>query len=242
MLEKEEFGSKELEMFVEDLKSTHGKNLAAVILYGSATTGEFKRGVSDYDLIIALHKITPEDLLLAHAAVREWQKLGHRPPAYFTVSELITSSDVFPIELYQMKKSRVVLFGDDILADVEVSDKNLRHQIEYELRGKLIRLRKLYVSAYGSAERLSELMVRSVSSFITLLRASLILLGIDPPVKKRDVVEIASKHLQINKEPFLKILEMRDREKEYDDVLLNQLFAAYMKEIESFVMQIDKMD
>lgn len=239
MLEK-----KDLRDFVEDLKDTHGENLAAVILYGSAATGEFKEGVSDYDLLVVLNKITPEDLRLAHASIREWQKLGHRPPAYFTVNELKTSSDVFPIEFHQMEKGYVVLFGKDILADVEVSDKNLRHQIEYELRSKLIRLRRLYISVCNSKEQLSELMIRSLSSFVTLFRASLILLKLDPPVKKEEVIRTVAKHLQIKEEPFLKILEMREDKLRLnlDEISLNSLFADYICEIESFITKIDTFE
>ena len=62
--------------FVEDLRSTHRDNLASVVLYGAAAAGDQIRLRSDYNLLVALHRITAEDLRSAQAPMREWQRLG----------------------------------------------------------------------------------------------------------------------------------------------------------------------
>src|SRR3712207_5077766 len=121
---------------VGDLKATHGDNLASVVLYGSAAAGDFVQTQSDYNILIALHRIKPEDLKQAQAPAREWQRLGHPMPVYFTAGELREAADVFPIEFRQMARARVVLYGLDPFESLRLSDKNLRHQTEYELRGK----------------------------------------------------------------------------------------------------------
>ena len=51
-----------LNSLVSDLRSTHGDNLASVVLYGSAAAGDYVELRSDYNLLIALNRITPEDL------------------------------------------------------------------------------------------------------------------------------------------------------------------------------------
>ena len=73
---------------IGDLRATHGDNLASVVLYGSAAAGDHIELRSDYNLLIALNRITPEDLRLAQAPMREWQRLGHPLPVYFTAEEL----------------------------------------------------------------------------------------------------------------------------------------------------------
>src|SRR5918912_411863 len=93
---------------IGDLRSTHGDNLASVVLYGSAAAGDHIELRSDYNLLIALHRISPEDLRLAQAPMREWQRLGHPLPVYFTVEELSDAGDVFPIEFQQMSRARLV--------------------------------------------------------------------------------------------------------------------------------------
>src|SRR5688572_1638517 len=139
---------------IGDLKSTHGDNLASVVLYGSAASGDSIELRSDYNLLIALNRITPSDLRLAQAPMREWQRLGHPLPVYFTVEELQDAADVFPIEFLHMEKARRVLYGQDPFERLDVPTTHLRHQLEYELRSKLIQLRRLYIPASVSAEKL----------------------------------------------------------------------------------------
>src|SRR5689334_24888414 len=150
---------------VEDLRATHGTNLASVVLYGSAAAGDHIELRSDYNILIALNRITPEDLRQSQAPAREWQRLGHPLPVYFTFAELRDAADVFPIEFRRMERARVVLYGRDPFETLLLSDENLRHQTEYELRSKLIQLRRLYIPASGSATRLRDLMADSLSSF-----------------------------------------------------------------------------
>lgn len=157
-----------LNSLINDLRATHGDNLASVVLYGSAAAGDHHELRSDYNLLIALNRITPEDLRQAQAPMREWRRLGHPLPVYFTVEELSDAADVFPIEFHQMAKARVVLFGRDPFEYVKLSDAHLRHQTEYELRSKLIQLRRLYIPASASIEKLCDLMSDSLASFAAL--------------------------------------------------------------------------
>jgi predicted nucleotidyltransferase len=230
----------ELELFVEDLTKAHGENLVSIILYGSAATRDFQTHFSDYNLLVVLREITPKDLMDAHVAAREWRKIGHQIPAYFTASEIKEAADVFPIEYYQMKKAHVVLFGEDILKEVSISDQNLRHQIEYELRGKLLRLRKLYIPSCTSSERLTELMVRSLSNFIALFHATLLLHKIDLPQTKLVVINAMAHNFKIDPQPFMKILEIRDKGTAINEKEANELFTKYIAEIEKVIELVDK--
>ena len=229
--------------FIDDLRATHGKNLASVILYGSAATGDFIRNRSDYNLLIALHKITPKDLRNAHASVREWHKLGHPIPVYFTVGELQNAADVFPIEFHEMERARKVLYGRDVLADLKISDSYLRHQAEYELRSKLILLRRQYIPASESVEGLKNLMAESLSSFATLFSAVLMLSGIDPPVKKHEVVARLVERHGLDGATFEKIFNLREKNfaATLDELAANRLFADYMEQIERVIDVVDQV-
>ncbi len=229
--------------FIDDLRSTHGKNLASVILYGSAATGDFIPQHSDYNILIALHKISPRDLRNAHASIREWHKLGHPVPIYFTVSELKNAADVFPIEFHQMEAARKVLYGQDVLADLEISDEYLRHQIEYELRSKLILLRRQYIPASESVDGMKNLMAESLSSFAALFRAVLLLSGIEPPTKKHEIVALTVETHGLNGAVFEKIFNIRENNfaEQLDDGSANALFADYMEQVERVIDAVDKV-
>ena len=229
---------------IGDLRATHGENLASVVLYGSAATGEYAELRSDYNVLIALHRITPEDLRLAQAPVREWRRLGHPTPVYFTLAELRDAADVFPIEFHQMERARLVLHGPDPFESIRISDANLRHQTEYELRSKLLQLRRLYIPASASAERLQGLMSDSLTSFATLFAPVLLLRGEQPPVLKRDVVRATAQLLGLDGGVFDRVFELRaegdggslgEREAE-------ELFAAYLGQIERVIEAVDRIE
>jgi predicted nucleotidyltransferase len=232
-----------LNHLIEDLRASHGENLTSVVLYGSAAAGDHVELRSDYNLLIALNQITPEDLRNAQAPMREWQRLGHPLPVYFTVEELSDAADVFPIEFHQMANARIVLYGKDPFEFVRLSDGNLRHQAEYELRSKLIQLRRLYIPASVSVEKLCDLMSDSLASFAALFRAVLLLHGKGAPVAKPDCVRATTQLLQLDAEPFTKIFEFRatgtipSTEKEANDI-----FASYMVQIERVIEAVDQLN
>jgi hypothetical protein len=229
---------------VGDLKATHGDNLASVVLYGSAASGDFVQLESDYNILIALHRITPEDLRLAQAAMREWQRLGHPLPVYFTLAELSDAADVFPIEFHQMERARVVLYGSDPFETLRISDANLRHQAEYELRSKLIQLRRLYIPASVSAGRLQDLMSDSLSSFATLFAPVLMLHGEQPPVLKREIVRATVRLLGLDAGVFERVFELRESgdAASLGDREANELFAAYMEQVERVIAAVDRLE
>jgi len=227
--------------FIDDVRSTHGKNLAAVILYGSAAAGDFIPKHSDYNILIALNKITPNDLSQAHACIREWHRMGHPVPVYFTVSELQNAADVFPIEFHQMATAHKVLYGTDVIADLRISDEFLRHQTEYELRSKLIQLRRHFIPASATIEGLETLMSESLASFSALFRAVLLLHGGEPPVKKHDIVNMTVKKLGLDQATFERIFALREEKAEHKLSAKEAiaLFGDYMDQIEKVIDSVD---
>lgn len=229
------------EAFIDDLRSTHGKNLAAVILYGSAAAGDFIPHRSDLNLLVALEKIAPKDLQNAHACVREWVKTGHPIPVYFTVSELQNAADVFPIEFHQMEDARKVLYGKDVLEGVVISDSFLRHQAEYELRSKLLLLRRSYIAVSESAEGLAHLMSESLASFSSIFRAVLMLQGVPASPRKHEITKTLVKTLGLDGAVFDQIFAFREHKPgpEFDVVAANELFAEYLEQIETVIGAVD---
>lgn len=229
--------------FVDDLRQTHGDNLVSVILYGSAAAGDFLPHESDYNILVVLEKIAPIDLRDAHACMREWNRLGHPVPVYFTAGEMENAGDVFPIEFHFMENARVVLYGRDVLADVVISDKYLRHQTEFELRSNLLRLRRRYIHSSTSAEALGELMADSLTSFAADFRAVLLMIGKVPPIKKQDIVRETVRELALRAEPFEKIFDIRENSgtPEMDKTVANELFAEYLLEIEKVISAVDRI-
>ncbi|MBA2503301.1 MAG: hypothetical protein H0V27_10510 [Pyrinomonadaceae bacterium] len=228
--------------FVNDLRATHGDNLASVVLYGSSAVGNDIELQPDYNLLIALQRITPEDLRLSQAPVREWQRLGHPLPIYFTVEELRDAADVFPIEFHNMERARLVLHGVDPFAQLKFSDVNLRHQTEYELRSKLIQLRRLYIPASTSIEKLCDLMMGSLTTFAGLFAPVLMLHNRKPPRAKSDCVRETIRLLKLDAEPFERIFALRATDTQPSSVVeANELFTIYLAQVERVIEAVDEM-
>jgi hypothetical protein len=232
-----------LNQLVDDLRTAHGENLASVVLYGSAAAGDQVELRSDHNLLIGLNRITTADLHAAEKAMRAWQKLGQQIPVYFTMAELQDAADVFPIEFLQMERARKILYGRDPFEFVQISQANLRHQTEYELRIKLIRLRRLYIPASSSVEKLSALMSDSLASFAALFRAVLILMGQEPPIAKEDSVRALVRSLSLDATPFESIFALRaGTGSKLTEAEANNLFSAYMTQIERVVEAVDRLE
>lgn len=235
--------SKGLDRLVEDLRAAHGDNLASIVLYGSVAAGEQVDVRSDHNLLIALDRIASDDLRVSQPAIRDWLKLGQPMPVYFTVEELKRAADVFPIEFMQMEKARKVLYGRDPFEFLEISPANLRHQTEYELRTKLIQLRRLCIPASDSAEKLIALMTDSLASFAALFRAVLILHGQEPPINKPDSVRATVRLLGLDEGPFEKILELRTKTSTtMTTAEANHLFSGYLAQIERVIQAVDQIE
>jgi hypothetical protein len=232
-----------LKGLVADLCGAHGENLASIVLYGSVAAGDHVELRSDHNLLIVFHRITSEDLRLSHATIRDWLSLGQPMPVYFTVEELKRAADVFPIEFLQMEQARKILHGRDPFEFVDISQANLRHQTEYELRTKLTQLRRLYIPASTSVEKLSALMSDSLASFAALFRAVLILHGQEPPVGKADSVRATVHLLGLEGSPFEQIFELRSKTgSTLTETKANTLFSAYMAQIERVIEAVDRLE
>jgi hypothetical protein len=232
-----------LNRLVDDLRSAYGENLASIVLYGSVAAGDHLELRSDHNLLIALKRITLEDLRLSQTTMRNWHKLGQPMPVFFTLEELQRAADVFPIEFLQMEKARKVLYGSDPFDLVDISQANLRHQTEYELRTKLIQLRRLYIPASISVEKLSALMSDSLASFAALFRAVLILHGQEPPVGKPESVRATARLLGLEESPFERIFALRAKtESQLTEAEANSLFAAYLTQIERVIEAVDQLE
>jgi len=233
--------SKALDRLVENLRAAHGDNLASIVLYGSVAAGDDVDRTSDHNLLIALNRIRADDLRLSQNALRDWNRLGEPMPVYFTVEELSRAADVFPIEFMQMEKARQVLFGRDPFEFVEISPANLRHQTEYELRTKLLQLRRLYIPASTSVEKLLALMSDSLASFAALFRAVLIMNGHEPPVGTADSVRATVRLYELEAFPFEEILKLRSKTTaRMSEAEAHEVFSAYMAQIERVIQAVDR--
>lgn len=178
--------------FARDVEAALGGRLGALLLYGSAARGtHVSRGAGLNTLLVC--DVVDEALFGAlEPVVRTWTRAGHPAPLIFTEQELQDSSDAFAIEYEEIRQSHRLLAGRDPWPGITVRREDLRRQLEFELMGKLVRLRQAYAASRSDAKRLTEIVVGSASAFFTMLRSMLRLSGRPVPVEADDVVREAA--------------------------------------------------
>lgn len=181
----------------------------SAILYGSAARGDYFPGWSDINLLLVTDALGPQILRGLGRAVGEWRKTSIEPPLLITRSEWARASDVFPIEITDMRAARRVLRGQDPLAGLEVSPADLRAELERELRGKLLRLRQGYAARSGDESALGDLAARSASTVLVLLRGILTLQGRPVPSDPLQVASATAAIMGIEGEAFLGVVRHR---------------------------------
>lgn len=230
----------ELKELIDKLSSAHGSNLKSIVLYGHAVQGEQLDEDAPKKVLIILEQITPVSLKEGQAVAEWWRKEGNPLPVYFTQEEIEDSSDVFPIEFIDMSRVRHVLYGQDPFDDLQIHTQNLRHQLEYELRGKLIRLRSLYIPASHNPNRLAKLMADSLDSFIILFRHVLELSGVEAPTEKNATLIRIADELKLDKKVFARISEYLADEEVWLESETNETFGAYLKLLQEVVEAVDE--
>jgi hypothetical protein len=232
--------AEELNELRDKLTEAHAENLKSVVLYGSAVAGRQLDDEGIKKVLVVLDRITPGDLKAAHDVAEWWRSVGNPVPVYFTTVEMADSSDVFPIEFIDMSQVRHVIYGKDPFDGLEVKTQNLRHQLEYELRAKLLRLRRLYIPASRNADHLARLMAESLDNFAVLFRHVLLMLGKEAPFNKRDCVMMLGDALQLDKLVLQRIFEYAPDQEVWLESETNETFGKYLAQIEKVIDVVDK--
>lgn len=227
------------EKLVEELKQACPAGLKSVVLYGSAAAGDHAGKRSDYNVLVVTENLGLDTLDALSKTATRWAQAGNPAPLLFTEERLAQATDVFPVELLDIRECHKVLHGDDPVVDLAIDTRNLRLQIEHELRGKLIQLRQHYLLTGGKPKAVADLMAGSLSTFLVLFRASLRLFEETVPQKKLDALEKLATHLEFDVSLFKTVQQLKDGTIKAKDVAVVELFGNYLKTIECVIDAVD---
>jgi predicted nucleotidyltransferase len=194
--------------FVTELRGAVDTRLRAAALFGSAARDEWIEGISDVNVLVLFDRLDVALLARAAPAVRQALEAGVTP-LVMEMDEWSRATDVFAIELADMRDAHVPLFGDDPCADPVLDPATLRLQAERELRARLLHLHAGMLVAAEDAERLGQLLALALPSFVTYMRAALRLAELTVPVDSRAVIEDACALVGADAAPFITVLDAR---------------------------------
>lgn len=217
-----------------------GENLQAIVLYGSAVTGEYRKNHSDLNVLCILHSTSTVDLDHLHEPLAWWKRKGFPIPQVFTEVELRASADIFAIELLDMKGNHRMIFGDDFFPSLDVPTKLHKLQVERELRTNLVRLRQGILAVPPKDRVLVSLMDAALSAFITLFRHALLAFGEQPTTSKRHVVRRAAEIANASPDAFFAILDVHEGKRKASDVDAQETLRGYTELVERMTNETDR--
>jgi len=227
--------------FVERIGAAAGTNLVSVVLYGSAAEGEFHPDYSDLNLMCVLRDVSLASLTKTANVISWWRGKRYHPPLVLTAQELNASANIFSIEFNDMKQRYRVVYGEDLLRDLDVPMALHRAQLEYELREKLLLLRQHLWLAGAEEKQLWEVMLHSLTSFTTLFRHVLLEMGEMGRKHSREAVAELSKRLSFDDSAFLQLLDIRARKNDRDKLRAGEVASRYLDAITTVAAAVHGM-
>ncbi len=226
--------------FTADYQAAFGQELLSIVLYGSGARGEYRRKRSDINFLIVLSENGIKELSKAVPLVKKWRRRNVSTPLFMTPEYIAGSLDSFPMEFLALKQHHRVVYGQDPLEQLEIDRKLLRLQCEREAKGKLLHLREAYLQAQGSKLHLRTLIDRSLTAFVPLFEALLVLKGLEVPSRKSEIITKGAEAFGLDPEVFARLLRLWNGER-MGRKDIDRLTQQYIWEIRRLALQIDQL-
>ncbi len=218
-----------LEEYRAETEKVFGEDLVSLTVYGSHAAGE-PRPEAEVSVLVVVREIRKETLSAFRNIAHRFARRGIPPPPIFTESFLKESVDVFPLEFLGMRSQRRVIAGKDVVADLDITTENLRHQVEFELKGKLLSLRRIYMGTFGNKEFLGVLK-DTVGPVVSAARGLLLLADGKAPHGKPEIVEEIEKRFGVPL-PSIKEALAAKRGAKIPPGKTEDLFLGYLEDVD----------
>lgn len=224
-----------------DYKNIFGDDLISIILYGSSAKGEYQYKKSDINFLIVLTEKGIDDLRKILPLISKWRKRNVDTPLFLTMDYIQSSLDSFPIEFLDMNINYQLVYGEDILKDIEIEEEDLRLQCERELRGKLLHLREEFLNCANDCRAMTRLISQSLVEFTAIFRALLSFKDVNIPQSRKDILMQTAKVFDLDRTVFDELLQIREHRKKINKQGLQALIEKYIFEIKKLTQQVDTL-
>lgn len=212
------------EALVEDFKVEFRKNLVSAIKFGAEAEPD--------NILFVFHEINPAVLLSIRKILKKHRSNMPVVPLSFTKKEILEGADVFPLDYLDIKYPHQLLYGTDVINQIKFDKKAIRHQLEFEVRSKLIHLREHYIWM-KSHDELRALLWSTLPSILPLLYGMLYLKNIEPPDELEFLFSSIKDEFNLN----VGILRKMKQLKKASDAELH----IYVKEIMNFLTELSEI-
>lgn len=225
-----------------DLENIYKEKLISIILYGSAATYGFNPKTSDINLIVIIENLTAQDLKTGHSTIKKWIKTQNPAPLFIDSKEWLNSTDVYALEYSDIKERYKIIYGENLVSELNIDKKDLRLQCESEIKHILVKLRQAYLLNCKDKDIIKLLIKNSSKSIIAIFRAILRLLNEDVPHEHEEVVKKLSEKMEFDHNIFLDILLFRENKKKFNSKELENVIQKLIDSLDQMLGYIDKFE
>ncbi len=229
------------EPYARSLTDTYGADLVSIILYGSGTGDDFIPGRSNVNLIVILKSVSLSHLKKALKLVRRGRKSRITAPLVLSRDHILQSADTFPMEFIDIKENHVLLYGEDLFSDMDISHSNLRLQCEERLKGNLIRLRGAYLEVGLRRRGIESLLCDSLATLLPFLRRLVRLKSKEPPAGKEALLKAVAEEFTVDGGLLVDILKDKRGDERIGGKAAEQALERYMELLASLATSVDRM-
>lgn len=237
-----------LEAFAAELQEIYGGALLAVAVTGEAASASYRAGRTPLETLVVVRELTPATLRAARSSLGRWARKRIPTPLFLDPAYLAGASDTFPLELLELAHFHVLLFGDDAFFDsIRIERASLRHQVEEQLRGKLLHLWEHYLVWGGRRRRLERLLLEALPDFEVALRGLLCLRHPEPTGESRrravgvELLGAVSEELSMALPTLSRLEAIRLDGARIPDRDLDAIFEDALTELRAIVAWIDRL-
>jgi hypothetical protein len=155
--------------------------------------------------------------------------------------ELLTSSELFPLEYFEIKDSHVLLEGRDPFPELHLTTTNLMVQCQQELTGNLFRIRQRFVEGEGKPEAIFALLPISLTALIPCLRGLFRLLDQSPSGTSAAIIERLQTTLQVEPMVFQEVLDVKRGLSSPGKKEFPRLYERYVQGLEGLIKRVNEL-
>ncbi|MGR3309167.1 MAG: hypothetical protein ACUZ77_00180 [Candidatus Brocadiales bacterium] len=200
-----------VEPFFSELLSTYEGTIYSLYIVGSAVTKDFNLTLSDINTLIILNESKPEIFDFLASRGKRFGRKRIRAPLIVTRSYVENSLDVFPIEFLEMQLINKLVYGEDILKELNFGKNNVRLQCERELKGSLQAVRQGYIKSMDDKHVLRDFFLGLLSGSIPVFRAILYLHDKELPKDKLGVLDELEQATELNAQSFRELYKIKSQ-------------------------------
>lgn len=182
----------------EPLRTALGDNLICAFAHGECLMPGFDARNGIWQISFWLQNNQPEDIAKLKDLVSDPAKSGVRFGYFLTQDIFEHSADVFPLEYLHMSKRHGILVGGCPLEAFVPASRALRLELERELRGLLIHLRREYLYSLATPKQFPRFFAVSLAQAMPLLYGAAFLFSGRYPDSHESALQLLSEKVALD--------------------------------------------